>query len=147
MRLTMGLFSIIHCRSLIRNLRFIAGFGLLVFIISAPGCKKTDGKVPVHGHVSFRGEPIERASLTFFPEVGRPEGTTVEDGEYAIELAPGEYTIAVLIGVELPQGYQEGDTLPPPKIVLPEEYTSRMKSMLKATVKAGQSEPVDFELK
>jgi hypothetical protein len=60
---------------------------------------------------------------------------------------PGEYTAIVLIGVNPPKGYKEGDPIPPPKIALPEIYTSAAKSPLKATVAAGKSEPIDFELK
>jgi hypothetical protein len=130
-----------------RKFRLVAVAVLLSFLICMPGCNKSGGKIPVHGHVTYRGEAIERASLTFFPETGRPEGTTVENGEYTIQLMPGDYTVTVLISVALPKGYKEGDTLPPPKIILPEEYISRARSTLKATVKAGQSEPIDFVLK
>jgi hypothetical protein len=47
----------------------------------------------------------------------------------------------------VPQGYKEGDPLPSPKIVLPEEYASRMKSTLKPTVKPEQNDPINFDLK
>ena len=127
--------------------RFIALCGLLFLLIGVPGCGKSSGKVAVHGRVSYRGAPLESASLTFFPEKGRPEPTTVSNGEYSAQLMPGEYSAVVLIGVNVPPGYKEGDPIPPPKVVLPEEYTSRTKSTLKATVKAGQKEPIDFDLK
>ncbi len=130
-----------------RHLRFVALLCAMVFLVGAPGCTKNGGKLSVKGHVTYRGEAIERASLTFFPDVGRPEATSVQNGDYAIELSPGNYTAVILIGVDLPKGYKEGDVVPPPKIVLPEEYTSRTKSTLKATVSAGQSEPIDFALK
>ncbi len=90
---------------------------------------------------------MESASITFFPTNGRQEVATISNGEYSVELMPGEYSAIVLIGIELPKGFKEGDPIPPPKIVLPEQYTARNKSPLKATIKAGQSEPVNFDLK
>jgi hypothetical protein len=128
-------------------LQSVALFGLLLLLICAPGCGKSSGKVSVHGHVTYRGAPLESASLTFFPAKGRPEATTVSNGEYSVDLMPGEYSAIVMIGVDLPKGYKEGDPIPPQKIVLPEIYTSSAKSPLKATVTAGKNEPIDFELK
>ena len=112
-----------------------------------PGCGNSSGKVPVHGHVSYRGASIDSAALTFFPNKGRPESATVENGDYSVELAPGEYTAVVLIGVDIPKGYKEGDPIPPPKVVLPETYTSQANSTLKVTVEAGQREPINLDLK
>jgi len=103
--------------------------------------------VPVHGRVAFHGEPLASASITFFPKGGRPVGAAIRHGEYQTELTPDEYTVALDIAPEFPKGFKEGDPLPPQKAALPEEYTSRTKSTLKATVKAGQSEPIDFDLK
>jgi hypothetical protein len=71
----------------------------------------------------------------------------VVDGKYETSLSPGDYIVVVTVGVDVPAGWREGQPLPPPKFTLPAEYTSRVKSTLKATVKAGQSEPIDFELK
>jgi hypothetical protein len=133
--------------SITRNLRSVTIFGLLLLHIFTLGCGKSSGKVSVHGHVSYRGEGLESAAVTFIPAYGRPEAASIKNGEYSTELMPGEYSAIVVIGVNPPKGYKEGDPIPPPKIALPEAYTSRDKSTLKATVKAGQSEPIDFELK
>ena len=149
--------QIANCKSLIANhvpaigklhLRFLACSSLsLVLAISAPGCKKSSDAVLVHGRVSFHGEPLANASVTFFPKTGRSVGAAISHGEYKIELKPDEYTVALDVAPEFPKGFKEGDTLPPSKVSLPEEFTSRTKSTLKATVKAGQSDPIDFELK
>jgi hypothetical protein len=147
MRFAISRFPITNRRILTGKLLPVGLDGLLLLLICVPGCGKSSGKAAVRGHVSYRGAPLESASLTFFPASGRPEATTVSKGEYSIELAPGEYRAIVLIGIDLPKGYKEGDPVPPPKIVLPEEYTSRAKSPLKAVVSAGQAEPIDFDLK
>ena len=119
----------------------------LLVCLSVAGCGKSSGTISVSGHVSFRGTPLSNTSLTFFPTRGRPVAVPVVDGQYSTQLLPGEYTVVAAIGIDLPPGFKEGQPLPPPKITLPEVYTSRLKSTLKATVKAGQSEPIDFDLK
>jgi hypothetical protein len=129
------------------RLQFVALSGSFLLLVCLSGCGKSSDKVSVHGHVSYQGAPLESAALTFFPAKGRSESATVTNGEYSVALLPGEYTAAVLIGVNLPKGYKEGDPIPPPKFVLPEIYTSQAKSPLKATVAAGKNEPIDFELK
>ena len=102
----------------------------------------------MHGHVSFQGESLKAGALTFFPANGRAAGAPISAGEYRTDLTPGDYTVVVSVAPELPPGYKEGDPPPPPpKIVLPSEYTTRAKSKLNATVKPGQSEPIDFDLK
>jgi hypothetical protein len=69
------------------------------------------------------------------------------NGDYEAELPPGEYVVTVMPGSPKPENYKEGDPLPPPKVVLPPDYASRVRSPLKATVAEGQSEPINFELK
>jgi hypothetical protein len=115
--------------------------------MSVTGCGNSGSTVKVHGNVSYRGEAITNGTVTFFPASGRPVIAPLSEGEYSAELMPGEYVVVIMIGATLPEGYKEGDPIPPPKFTLPNEYTVRAKSTLKASVKAGQSEPIDFDLK
>jgi hypothetical protein len=115
--------------------------------IAFVGCQKSDGAVAVKGHVNYKSAPLNSGTLTFFPTNGRAVGAAISRGNYTAELAPGEYTVAVSVAPELPPGFKETDTPPPPKIVLPETYTSRAKSTLKANVGQKQAEPIDFDLK
>jgi hypothetical protein len=119
-------------------------FALLA--ISCNGCKKHSGLVPVHGKVSYRGESLKSARITFFSGKGQPLTTVVTDGEYDIELPPEDYTVVVNVGAQLPPGFKEGDPVPTPKLVLPDQYSTRARSTLKATVAASQTEPIDFAL-
>jgi hypothetical protein len=128
-----------------RRLACCAALSLLV--LGAGGCKKPGNTAAVHGRIQYRGEPLANAGITFFPQKGRPVTATAPQGDYSTELTPGEYTVVVAVGYELPKGFKEGDPVPPPKIVLPEEYTERTKSTLKASVKLGQDQPIDFDLK
>jgi hypothetical protein len=111
------------------------------------GCSERSNTVQVQGQVIYRGEPLDSAGITFYPQKDRPVTGVVSQGAYAVDLAPGDYDVTITVGSEIPPGFKEGDTVPPPKVALPDEYTLRAKSTLKATVAAGQSEPIDFDLK
>lgn len=130
-----------------RSIRTLSAF-CLAAAICAPGCGGSTSTVPVTGHVNYRGQPLANGFLTFFPVAGRPTSAAIsEDGSYQAQLEPGEYIVAVGVGLEMPAGYKLGDSVPPPKFVLPVQYTSRAKSTLKASVQPGQSEPINFDLK
>ena len=146
MRLVSQFISRSCCLLSTRNLRLVLLIASLLLLVTVPACKKS-GKVGVHGHVSYKGKPLEHATLNFYPERGRMETAEVKDGEYSTDLTPGEYAVVVLIGANVPQGYKEGDPLPKPAFVLPDQYTSRAKSTLKCTVAEGKKEPIDFDLK
>jgi hypothetical protein len=120
---------------------------LLLLTIAAPGCKKSSGAVAIHGRISFHGEPLSKGTVTFFPASGRPAPASIVNGSYSTELVPGDYTAIVEVAPEYPKGFKEGDPMPTAKMELPEQYTTRTKSTLTATVKAGQDQTVDFELK
>jgi hypothetical protein len=120
---------------------------LLAALVSVGGCGQKSDRVSVDGQITYRGAPVPKAAVTFFPNNGRPVTAPVSDqGQYQIELLPGDYVATVNLSTELPPGFKEGDPIPPPKIVLPPVYTTRAKSPLKATVSASQSEPIDFAL-
>ena len=132
---------------------WVVRFRALFFITaraatSETGCGDSANAVKVQGRASYRGEAITNGTVTFFPASGRPVVAALSgEGEYTAELTPGDYVVAIMIGATPPEGYKEGDPLPPPKFTLPDEYTVRAKSTLKVSVKAGQSEPINFELK
>lgn len=130
-------------------LRFWSGcFVTALVVMSATGCGNSGSTVKVRGNVSYRGESITNGTVTFFPASGRPVVAPLADeGKYSVELPPGEYVVAIMIGATIPEGYKEGDPLPPPKIRLPDEYTIRAKSTLKAGVLLGQNDPINFDLK
>jgi hypothetical protein len=121
---------------------------LLIGLVGIAGCSESSNEVPVQGKVTYRGEPLIKGSVTFYPASGRPASAAFSDGgEYALELAPGDYTVTVNAGTALPPGFKEGDPTPPPTIVLPTEFTSRARSKLTASVSKGSGAPINFELK
>jgi hypothetical protein len=118
---------------------------LLAFVCMA-GCGSSSDTVAIHGNVTFHSQPLASAALTFFPEQGRPVTAAVTNGAYQADVPTGEYVVAVNIGMELPPNYKEGEPVPPPKVKLPEQYTSRVKTPLKATVNSS-NQTIDFALK
>jgi hypothetical protein len=115
--------------------------------VSVVGCRESSPGVPVSGRVTYQGEPIASGTVTFFPASGRPlHAILSSDGEYAAQLLPGDYRVVVNVGAQLPEGWKEGDPVPPPTRMLPAEYTTRAASTLTATVGERQSEPIDFIL-
>jgi hypothetical protein len=132
-----------------REWRFV---GLIAVVLSAAlvnanGCQKASGTTTVHGHISYQGQPLNGSIVTFLPAAGRSVTANAPQGDYSTELKPGEYTVIVSVGIEYPKGFKEGDPIPPPKLILPDKYTTQANSTLKTTVKAGQTDPIDFDLK
>ena len=134
-----------HSTSVIRASSF--AWWILLALSAISGCGEESDSVAVRGKVFYRGEPLSNAAITFFPNTGRPVTAPLsQQGDYDTALPPGEYSVIVNVGTELPPGFKEGDPLPPPKIDLPPEYTTLARSTLRATVTPDQSEPIDFAL-
>ena len=104
------------------------------------------GATAVTGRATYRGQPLAGGTVMFHPQSGHPVSVGIEaSGNYAVELPPGEYRVAITAaGVQVPPGWKEGDPPPPPpKLVLPAEYSQRTKTVLSLTVPPG-GEPFIF---
>ena len=128
--------------ALCRHVVWLLAFGVFV------GCGDDSGDVPIEGHVAYQDRALDSGALTFYPAQGRPITAVIDaEGGYSCRLPPGEYRVAVTLGVRLPPGWKEGDPEPPQPITLPPDYGSRLKTPLTATVTADHSAPIDFSLK
>ena len=114
------------------------------------GCGESKSVQPVTGTVTYQGKPLDHGMVSFFPAGARPIGAPIGSaGTYQCELPPGQYQAIVVAPPKLPEGFKEGDRLPPPDPnALPAKFGRQQSSGLSATITL-QSEPqvVDFSLK
>ncbi|QDS98260.1 carboxypeptidase regulatory-like domain-containing protein [Adhaeretor mobilis] len=115
------------------------------------GCAAEVETTQVSGQASYRDKPIAGGVVNFFPATGgRPIAGIVDDqGHYEANLPAGDYTVAVQSSSNLPEGFKEGDPLPPPDpYAVPVKYQLHKKSGLKASIaKQSEVQEVNFELK
>lgn len=120
-----------------------------VVVLAVVGCGGSDAATcQVHGQVTYRGQPLSDAVISFFPASGRPIGGPLDDeGRYRVELSPGDYRVVVNAPPILPEGWQEGDPLPSQQPRIPPYYAERNRSGLTATVPSDTSRhELDFPL-
>jgi hypothetical protein len=143
-------------RTSVLRLTVIAG---LACFTTVSGCGRTGPElVAVTGKVTMDGQPVHGAAITFRPqgEKGTASyGGTNKDGVYTLLFTrdssgamPGEYFVDIettkpdksAVADNKAQGLPE----PPPFVPIPKKY--RGAEQLKATVKSGESNVINFEL-
>ncbi len=69
---------------------------LFVALAALPGCGGAD--TSVIGTVTYEGQPVQRGVITFTPtDGGKPEGSKILAGEFAIEsLQPGQKQVSII---------------------------------------------------
>jgi hypothetical protein len=141
------------------------GRWLLVLVLTL-GCGKQNplGTVPVGGKVTYNGQPVESATISFIPDGDGRLATAITgpDGTYNLTTlnwpgaVPGPYTVLVrksdvALASTQPVTMEEALKLnnrppPPPKELLPTKYADATKSPLKADVKKGSKNAIDLPL-
>jgi hypothetical protein len=109
----------------------------------------------ISGIITFEGEPLEGAAVTFVPrERGNPAvGVSRADGRYTLEtgnvsgIRPGEYKVVVVKNVYAP--YDErtgrgGERLPSP---VPDRYARADTTDLTITVPSSEAGAYDIKIK
>lgn len=144
---------------------------LTVSWITALGCGSgtgLEGLVSVQGTVTYNGNPVEGATVTFSPVAAGSKaavGKTDASGVYSLTtrdpgdgIMPGDYTISVSkteatggLSLEEAEKWTEenpGKQPPSPKITehLPAKYKTAKTSGLKATVAESDDNVFDFVL-
>jgi hypothetical protein len=138
--------------------------GLLLCVgLLAASCSGSGSLYPVEGQVLYKGEPIEKAVVTFHPkgatgvDTQRPSGVTGKDGVFKLGTgtkngAPaGEYVVTVvwLKEVEPPKGAKKIiSTEGPPDAIdqFKGRYAEPARSTLKATVGKSSTKLEPFRL-
>jgi hypothetical protein len=134
-----------------RVLRKTTTFVLLCLLALFTGCEEGADATDVSGNVTYRTQPLANGSVTFYPESGQPVSVGLDAaGLYSAELPPGQYRVAIqAAGIQVPEGWKEGDPEPPPaKLILPPQYSERAKTSLHITVDGdGAPQTENFHLK
>ncbi len=135
-----------------QSLCIITLIGILGF---ASGCGSSSPKRnSVAGTVTFKNEPIKYGTISFRSTGdGKFVGTgEIKDGKYSliseVGLPAGEYEVAITYPdpkVPAPRGDEPPGVALPVREMLPAKYND--KSELKATIKDGGNDSVNFDLK
>jgi hypothetical protein len=141
----------------------------------AEGAANRHGTAQVTGTVTYNGQPVEGASVTFSPNVPVAEagtakaafGRTDASGKFTLRTyepddgaIPGEYRVAISKFDQplpaLPEGYDEerdyeppDENAPPPppaKSLIPERYSNPGTSGFVQTVEEGTENHFEFKL-
>lgn len=133
----------------VHGARYRFACAICIGAITLSGCGDSLGGGSVNGTVAYQNQPLGSAAIYFFPEDGgRPVvGRTDEQGQYSMDVPPGNYRVTVELIETAPPGWKEGDPLPPAKESLPAQYTTQAKTVLTATIAENQDEPINFDLK
>lgn len=128
---------------------------------SKPGSIRTS---PVSGKVTYKGQPVDGATISFIPEGATRPATaiTAAGGLYRLTTLdssgamPGKYTVTVRkqeIAAATTQAVSMEEALkmnnrppPPPKELLPAKYADPAHSPLHVEVQDGQSNSIDLPL-
>ena len=157
------------------------GIGLFAALLAAPGCggggddvERPHQVVPVSGVVTYKGQPVDGASVTFHPAdgggsptaPGKPAARAKTDSQGRFRLwtydhddgaVPGEHVVTVSkveiaapdIDPDAPDfDAEQAPAELPPQYLVPEKYGSKATSDLRATVTPeGPNDDFTFELK
>jgi len=120
------------------------------------GCSGAHGTASVSGTVTYKGQPVDGATVILHPKAEDPtakpsQGKTDSGGRFTVTTyfgpgeqptgaMPGEYAVTVT-KIDEPQGAFDPHKDPPPKNHLPARYSTPQQSPLTVTIKAGANRP------
>ena len=119
-------------------------FGLAVCLTT--GCGDKSGNVslsPVTGTVVYKGQPIERGTIVFYPESGRSAAGVITDGEIAevMTYEPGDGAARGKVKVTVTAfDNPDADMYTPKKSLIPTKYNSPETTSLEAVIEPGPNE-------
>ena len=141
-----------------RRWQWVAAVAVLCLFVA--GCGESTGDpnaVEVTGTVTFDGAPVKGGSIAFEDSSGSREGGPIDaNGNYTVNVVPGEYKIAVItmgappaeMASTLDGGGTDGPSKGPsagPGGGLPAKYSVPADSGLTATIEKAQS-GLNFDL-
>ena len=144
--------------------RIVLAFHVVICSTIVVGCSGPKSNrpetVPVSGFATHNGQPIEGATVMFFPEVPPGNGAgalTDSSGKFLLStfesgdgVVPGSYLVTVMKTRIEANPKAKIDPNEPPEVhinILPERYTIPTRSGFKAEVTKGEKNEFTFELK
>ena len=120
------------------------GFSLLVLI--SLGCNSAETPAEVSGTVLLGSEPLAEGEIIFeaVDKSTAPGAGIIKDGKYTIQVLPGSKKVKI-------QASKPGTKIDPvmksamPESILGPEFND--KTTLKAEIKPGKNEKIDFQVK
>ena len=150
--------------------RFVILFCFSALCLVMTGCgagsdPRHKDLVPASGTVSYKGEPVEGATIIFYHEDASIQGgSTISeaDGKFALRTfsglgaLPGNYKVTVVkeevlnpLSPEEIERLEREDKVPPPlqiKSHLPQKYRLKTSTPLDITIPAGGNKEIKLEL-
>lgn len=119
---------------------------LVLGLLFVTGCSEGGpDRGQVSGKITWKGEPVVDATVSFLPVEGRASvGTTDQDGAYKLAYSKGK-TGALLGEHTITISHDPNDPSIAPAVPLPAQFSIRTTTPLKRTVEAG-SNTIDIEL-
>lgn len=137
--------------------RLLAQGGLIVLTLLA-GCRPGPAPLtPVQGKVTYKGVPVTRGTIVFTPDSSRGGDGKIAvakidaDGTYSLKTgdapgaSPGSYRVT-LVSLASSDAPGASERFKAPLSLLPEKYCDPELSELRAQVKGGKTNVLDFEL-
>ncbi|WP_339728927.1 hypothetical protein [uncultured Gimesia sp.] len=138
-------------------MRKFAGLLFSLILVFTTGCSGAPNDTPktveVKGVVTIAGNPISDATIVFLPKSGPSAvGRTDQSGAYTLKTGkapgatPGQHTVTITPGGEIPMPGTAGAKTDKAKPAIPPAYGDPKKSGLTADVKATGENVIDFKL-
>lgn len=141
---------------MLRSFYVLLGCGLVSPLVAGCGGGTGVKTYPVKGTVTFKGQPLADAAVTFYPSQGHhAAGLTDAQGTFFLSTfnpkdgaAAGAYNVGITEAVlETPPMPVPGQPdLPPKPLRFPARYTDPNQSNLTAEVKPGAENNFTFDL-
>jgi hypothetical protein len=124
----------------------LLGVGCSLLLMISLGCNSTETPAEVSGTVLLGSEPLAEGNIIFeaLDKSTAPGAGIIKDGKYTIQVLPGSKKVKI-------QASKPGTKVDPvmksamPESILGPEFND--KTTLKAEIKPGKNEKIDFQVK
>ena len=124
----------------------LLGVGCSLLLLVSLGCNSAEAPAEVSGTVLLGSEPLAEGNIIFeaLDKSTAPGAGIIKDGKYTIQVLPGSKKVKI-------QASKSGTKVDPvmksamPESILGPEFND--KTTLKAEIKPGKNEKIDFQVK